>query len=372
MSGAEIQTNGVRAKPDPEWVAHVDACDTSKQAPGALDALVHRIPYDDLFADEPDVVPVISAIGLAPGVISAIFGAGFVGKTLIAMSVGLSIASGRPLWGLFSVVRGRWLHLDYEQGRRHTKRRIVRLMRGMGLDREEMRGWFDVAIFPRLNLTLTDAENLFAELFRGYAIVTIDALRGVIPGIKENDAEVRDFLDMLSRAGERARTVVLFLHHAGKPDPNSKRARRDMGRGSSAIFDACACVFVATAEKGEPGILVSHEKDRELGRTIDDFGLRIEDVEIDGDPKGGLRIVHLDQEQRSATTTSSKTCDKFDALKSAILAVVRENTELASLNAICARVSGGAKGTKLEAIRELLDAGELLQPAGEGSAFRVR
>jgi hypothetical protein len=58
-----------------------------------------------------------------------------------------------------------------------------------------------------------------------------------------------------------------------------------------------------TAKKEEPAH-VSHEKDRELGSTVADFGLRIEDVPTDdGNPKGGLRVVHLDREPLRPSST---------------------------------------------------------------------
>jgi len=261
-----------------------------------LEALVPLLSYDEIFAPEPEAKLVVPALGLGPGPVNGFLGSGYSGKTIVALSWGLSVASGRPLFDVYHVQRARWLHLDHEQGRRHTKRRLVRLMAGMGLDREAMRGTFDVSIYPRLNLTTPGAEATYTDLFAGYGFITIDAFRGVIPGVDENKSEVRDYLDLLGRAAERSRSSVLILHHTGKPPLNGPKDRRHIGRGSSSIYDAMQSVFVATADRGEP-IRVSHEKDRELGRTLSDFGLQIVDVEVNGDPKGGLRVDHLEPEQ---------------------------------------------------------------------------
>src|SRR5690606_8543983 len=80
-----------------------------------------------------------------------------------------------------------------------------------------------------------------------------------------------------------------------------KKARKEMGRGSSAIYDECQAVFVVTGDKDEDK-RVTHEKDRELGELVPEFGLRIEDVAAGADPgeedvsleeydpKAGLRV----------------------------------------------------------------------------------
>lgn len=346
---AAPQMNGRTPEPSSEWLAHVDGR-------GSRPSVVF-LPYDEIFAPEPEARVVVPGLGLAAGPVSALFAAGFVGKTLIALAAGLAISSGRPLWGVFRVERGRWLHLDYEQGRRHTKRRVVRLMAGMKLDREEMRGRFELAIYPRLNLTTTNAEEHFAKLFEGFSFVTIDALRGIIPGVDENAAEVRDYIDALSRAAERAQATVLVLHHAGKAPINGGKARREMGRGSSAIFDACSSVFVATAEKGEP-ITMSHEKDRERGATLDDFGLRIVDVEVDGDPKGGLRVEHLEREQMSR----KRDIDTIGILVARVVEAVKANPG-ASTRVIRVHCKG-ARATEVDAALEEAERRKLVTNLG--------
>ena len=74
-------------------------------------------------------------------------------------------------------------------------------------------------------------------------------------------------------------------------------------RGSSAIFDACASVFILTGATNEP-TRVEHEKDRHTGRTVDGFYFRVDDTEVDGVPKAGLQLVHLEREQIEKSGTS--------------------------------------------------------------------
>lgn len=332
----------------------------------ALAEMVPFVPYDDLFAPEPDAKVSVPSLGLAAGPVNGLVGQGYVGKTIVAISMGLAVASGKRVWGVHDVQQGRWLYPDYEQGIRHTKSRVVRVMNGMGLDKDEMRGRFEVAVYPKLNLLHDNAEEYFARLLDGFAIATIDAFRGLVPGVDENATQTRDYIDRLGRAAEKTGCTVVLLHHAGKTPVQGSRPRKEMARGASGIFDAMQSMFVLTGEKGDP-IHVSHEKDRELGHTVDDFGLRIVDVAREGDPKWGLRVEHLEKEQlRSA----KKVGDALAPLKAEILALVRTTPGLKSKNSICLRVKGD-KGRKLGAIGELIEEGQLLQLGGEKGEFRV-
>jgi hypothetical protein len=330
--------------------------------------LVQFLDHDDLFAPEPKTKAVVADLGMTPGPPIGFFGESFTGKTIVAKSGGMSVALGRDLWGLYPVRQGLWVHMDYEQGRRRTKTIVQRLAAGFGVSKDELRGKMRVAIYPALNLTTAGAADHFARAFDGAAIATLDPLKGLTPGVDENSSQMRDYMGALSLASEKTGAAVVLIHNAGKPD--EARARKHAGRGSSAIFDVCAAVFVMTARKGEP-IYVTHEKDRELGLQVADFGLRIEDVTTDdGNPKGGLRVVHLDREQLKPPTAGGKPASEFESLKDAILEVVRQHQDLKSGNAIEARVKG-SRTKVLQAVRELLAEGRLAQPGGEGSPFRV-
>jgi hypothetical protein len=331
----------------------------------ALAALVPFLSFEDLFAPEPDAKLIVPALGLAPGPPSGLWGQGYVGKTIVAFSTGLSIATGRDLWGLFGVKKGRWLHLDHEQGRRHTKKRIQRLVAAMGIDPDELRGQMEVSVYPRLNLTTDGAEDLYKRLFAGFDFVTIDALKGVTPGVDENASAVREYIDKLGRASEASSAHVQLIHHAGKTPMQGTRIRKEAGRGSSAIFDAHGTVLVLTASKGEP-IHVTHEKDRELGFTLPDFGLRIEDVELDGNPKGGLRVVHLEKEQLSPNQQGRS----LDDLVRRVLEVLKTHPD--STKRI---VRAECKGTRASDVDAALDEAErkgLATNAGTASKQKWR
>ena len=333
--------------------------------------LVQFIDHDDLFAPEPKANLLVSDLGIAPGPPTGFFGQSYVGKTIVQMSGGMAVALGRDFWGLYRVRGGLWVHFDYEQGRRRSKTLVQRLAAGFGVTKEDLRGKLRVTVYPPLNLTSAGAVDHYAHAFDGAAVVTLDALKGLTPGVDENSSQMRDHMAVLRLASEKTGATVLLNHNSGKTPADGKRPRKEAGRGSSAIFDECAAGFVMTADKGDPA-LVSHEKDRELGLLVADFGLRIEDVVTDdGNPKGGLRVVHLDREQvKPIAPAKPEGVAKFDAIKKGILDVVRATPTLCSGNDIAARVTG-TRGLVLQAIRELLRDGQLVQSEGEGGAFRV-
>lgn len=274
----------------------------SKSEPEPL--RIEFLDHDELYAPDPPADLLVPGLGICAGPCTGYFGQSFVGKSICTMALGLAVSLGLDLWGKWPVRRGPWVHLDYEQGRRRTKKIVQRLTAGLGLTLEDTRGHLRAAIYPPVNLTTKDAVDHYARAFDGCAVATLDALRGLTPGIDENSSEIRDYMGVLRLASEKTGCVPLLNHNAGKPPPVGQRARKHEGRGSSGIFDECQTVLVATGSKGEPS-LVTHEKDRELGRTVEDFFLRIFDVEVDGDPMGGIGV--LVYEAQAAPTASKAT-----------------------------------------------------------------
>lgn len=317
---------------------------------------VEFLTFEDIFTPEPQAKLIVPHLGIAPGPANGVVGESHVGKSLVALSLGLSVASGKDLWGVYSVQHGRWLHLDHEQGKRHSKRYITRLMRGMGIDKEDIRGRFEIAVYPRLNLTTKNAEDVYTRLFTGFDLVTLDALRGLIPGVDENSSLVRDNIDILGRASEKTGCAVILIHHAGKPSLGKQR--KHSARGSSGIRDSFQSEFILTGNKGEP-IHVSHEKTRELGTPVDDFHLRIVNATNADDPNWGVRVEYVAREELTPKE------DPLAALKGSIIKVVRGSRfELKTKNSIVERVSGGSKGKRILAFDELVQNGKIVDVGG--------
>ncbi len=254
--------------------------------------IIEHVGADAIFAPLPPVPWLCEGLRLAPGGVACLAGYGFSGKTVVAQSLALSVATGRDVFGTYRCKRGRVLHLDYEQGHR-------RLARGMGVTLADIEDRLRVAVFPTTYLDSSHAPDIFARTLDGFDLVIVDSQRAAAPTVDENSSEVRRVIDLLGRAGDKTGTLPAFLHHARKPSEGQQGGAKAAIRGSSAIYDACASVFMLTADKGEPP-RVSHEKDRFYGVLLADFGIRFVDVEVGGDPRAGFRVVHLDREQLDA------------------------------------------------------------------------
>ena len=199
-------------------------------------------------------------------------GYGYSKKTLAAQSIEVSCAAGCSVFGVYRAETCRVLHLDYEQGRRLTFERYQRLARAAGVDGRSLGDRLRVAVFPSLYLDSLGAEDVFARVFEGYGLVVIDSLRASAPSADENSSDVRRLIDILNRASDKTGATPILLHHARKPNDQTKGGARMSIRGSSAIFDAVQSMFVFEGEKGQPTV-VHHEKERLTGVELPDFDL---------------------------------------------------------------------------------------------------
>ncbi len=314
----------------------------------------------------------VEALGLAPGPPVIAAGYGYSRKTLAWQAAAVSVAAGASLWGVWRVRRGRALHLDYEQGRRLTQERYQRLARGLGIELADLpEDALSVACLPAMHLDARGAELALSRACEGMALVLVDSYRAACPGTDENSSEARAPLDVLARVSERTGACIVVVHHAKKPQQNQNESAKYSLRGSSSIFDACSGVFVFDGEKGKP-TKVSHEKERNRGTCVVDFGLDAVDVpEPHGrDPKWGLRVVHLDPAEMAAGR-SAKTPEGvgrlyaggIEAIKQRIVSSIRSAGKLSKRK--LRYVVFGRTTSIDQAIAELLDE-KLIHVDGSG------
>jgi hypothetical protein len=315
----------------------------------ALDFLSSRLPLlQSLTAPTPKTIPFTDASGvfeplgpipwlcegvrLAPGGVAMWAGYGFSGKTIAAQDLALSVMSRQPWLGIYPVRQGRVLHLDFEQGSRITRERYQRLARDRGINQADLADRMCVSIMPKLYLDTDDAEDMLTASCEGFALVIIDSLKAACPDTEENASSVRKPLDMLARVSERTGAVMLVIDHSRKPKQDETGASigaKYSIRGNSAKYDALTTAFIFSGEKGKPS-KVEHEKCRHVGATITTFGFRVVDVEIDGDPRGGVRLEHLEAHELDAVDQGQAASDeaaKVKVVHTKILAFLGANPE---------------------------------------------
>ena len=233
---------------------------------------------EEIFATLPDIPWLVPALGIAPGAPTMFVGSGWSGKSLIAQTIAIAVASGTTLWNQFTTKQGRVLHLDYEQGNRLTRSRYQKICHGKGLTKDDLGGRLEAFILPPFSLSSSSRESILTRAGEDRDLVIIDSLRASTPGLDENLSEMREPLDAAGRASEKTGCTFLFIHHRNKL---SDEADSITGiRGSSAIFEGNDCVFIMKQRKSrEDPIVIINKKSRALGLELDPFNLYFDDVD---------------------------------------------------------------------------------------------
>ncbi len=316
---------------------------------------------DELFAPQTDAAYLVKDLGIAPGAPTFLVGQGGVGKTMAAMALGISIVTGQPIWGTnWKPSRtGKVAHLDYEMGARLDALRLQRMALGMGVSVDELRGKWRTAAFPPIKLTNKRALDFLCYAFDGLALAILDSARAMMPGVEENSSQVRDYLDLCAVASEKTGCVPLIIHHAGKTDIRGTKARKEMGRGSSAFFDAASSYFVMTGEKASP-FLLTHDKNREQGTYQPDTTLQIKDL-----PNGGLIVCPA-----AAGVVASPGAASLTILKESVLSVLRQSPDEGMSGAAVAKHLRIRPSDVKVAFEELMRDGKIVHNGVAGSKGR--
>lgn len=192
-------------------------------------------------AEYPKISFLCKRLGLAVGPPALLIGISQSGKTFLAQSLGLCVATGRPFLGTLEVVKGPVVHIDYEQGQELSRIRYHRLMKGMGLALGDLADG-DLDLYREVKkLDEPGAEEELRDKLKGKALCIIDSLRASISGDKdENSSGIRETIDMLGSVSESTGCTIVILHHQGK---GNQRDDRFLGRGSSAIFEAAGAAY---------------------------------------------------------------------------------------------------------------------------------
>jgi hypothetical protein len=300
----------------------------------------------------------IRALDIGVGRPALLVGPGYSGKSILALDIAVSMMLGERVLGQWSASQGPVAWLDYETGSELARERFRRVCAARG------HAWSDVAphlrlsSLPGLYLNTPGVEAHLRRLAAGCVLLVVDSVRRALPGSDENDSSTTVYLDQLTRVSLATGCAVLVIHHASTKPAREGASARAAPRGSSAFFDAAGCVLVLSGEKGDP-VRAEHVKAPTTGKTVDDFFFLVEDVTIDGDPRGGLAVRYRTAEQ--ARPMKAPTA-KYRATVAQVLAAIRAEN-LDTKNAVFTRV-GGNRSNVLEAVRELERDGRITHVGG--------
>ena len=268
--------------------------DWDEPKPAGIIDEVEAIPEEwvggeELACDLPEETYFVKELGLVSGsgAPHIVAGYGFSGKTMALQSLVLSLVAGRGVWECLSYRQSRAVHVDFEQGRRLTQRRYKRLAKGMGVSLAALERNIRLITMPPISLR-KEFRDKWKSIMTGMDLLVIDSFRAATGGLDENSSEAREPLDMLGSISEETGCRAIVIHHNRKTVEGQASGAQSL-RGSGAIFDACDCVLVLSAAKGEP-IKLECVKARSHGEQCEDSAIVISDVPNGDDPKWGLRV----------------------------------------------------------------------------------
>lgn len=318
-------------------------------------------------AEPPAPVPwLCKQLHLAPGRPVSLSGYAGTGKTNVAAALALGVAAGLPtVLGLRLDRHGDVLLVDHECGSRSTHRRLYRLAIGLRVDLREVGERLQWVSYPKLTLVQEGAEELLLEVCQGKALVVIDSLKRLLPGVDENDARVADHLAILARVSEATGCTFVLLQHEGKPGADGAREARFRGRGSSAIQGEWSSHWSISVQGEGAGrhLLLEHGKS-EHGQLLKPMRLRFVDVgrTLDDGQAEGLRLEAVGDEGADGRPLEQGTAVPAGALVS----IQRQMVDY--LRAVGEVTYGdllkGARGkteSKTRAVRDLVEGGQVVK-----------
>jgi len=173
---------------------------------------------------------------LVDGCVTMLAGREGQGKSMLALALAAAIGDGATVAGI-ECGHGRTLIADAENGEPEAWRRVYGLgVRPGTLLYVEANGF-------NLRDDFDELEALIAE--HEPAVVVLDSLRALAPGLDENDSQhVEAALRPVVRLAQRTGKAILILHHAGKSGVEY--------RGSTAIGAAVELGFTLSRHEDDP------------------------------------------------------------------------------------------------------------------------
>ena len=273
-------------------------------------------PASELWAPLPPLRYVAEPV-IPRATIAEIVAYGASGKTWLSVDLACAVAAGRPWLGRWACPVGRVAILDWENGDRELRRRL------MAVSPDALEG-VDACTLPTIAMTDAAFGAAILGVATGRDLVIVDTFRAATGGADENDSGIRVPLDVLRRVADATGCAFAVLLHARKNGPagGGQSDPREAGRGSSALFDAADVVLHVSAEDG---LLTLRQTKSRLGRAVEPVTVEIRDT-----ADGRVEVVATDaiaaEQDRAQRAT--------DELTDAVLAVVRANPG-ASTQTVC-------------------------------------
>jgi hypothetical protein len=263
-----------------------DAPDVS-DAPDAPSRLTgHWVPETlaDAYADNTPIEFLIEGLLPVPS-LSIVYGGPGSLKSMLLADLAVCVAAGKvwlePLPGdalggvSFVTKQAPVLWLDFDNGKKRTRRRMAALGRGHEQPPDASLHYISMAI-PWLDASddsmMREVQKFVAD--GHYKLVIIDNLGLVNGGVEENSSEMSVVMSKLRSLSEAAECAVIVIHHQRKnstngSDPGTRKG--DTLRGHSTIEASLDMALLIERKGREDAILAVPTKTRDFHR-FDFFG----------------------------------------------------------------------------------------------------
>jgi AAA domain-containing protein len=324
--------------------------------------------FRQLWVDSlPDERWICRELEIGPGRPCGLWGFGSSGKTMYAMVLCLSVASGRLAFDHFDVQHGTASYVSHEMGSHACIERLRRLANGMLLEPSDLVR-FKLSTYPDVMLNSKDAESVYSREFEHVNFAVLDSLRAALPGVDENKSEMAQYLELLARVSEKVGTTFLVLHHTSKDDVKSatdgtRRDKRLSGRGSSVIYDKSNSIWLLEGSGKKPRILTqirNHDDGDGVSGTysIELVYPAVPNPAFDSNRKP-LRLQVIERQKIPEVSP-------MERIRGEIMAIVLK-TPAISTNSITSRVTG-RDAQKRTALKELENEGKIVRRSGPREA----
>ena len=223
-STADAGTDGDEGCKLPAWTA-IQSTDPPKRSPALIDGVVRR------------------------GHVMLLAGKAKSGKSWAAISLCVSIATGRESWlGLPLKSSGACLYIDPELDARSLDNRFRSVCNALEVDTQQADKM--ICKWPLRGVANASMDAIIGDLQKRctigqFALVVVDSCSCFIAGDENAAGEVRRFFAKVLQIASVTGATVLLVHHFGK-SPAGDREAADRARGSSVWTDAPDAVLTLT------------------------------------------------------------------------------------------------------------------------------
>jgi len=225
-----------------------------------------------------------------------LFGDPRTGKTWLVLSLGASIALGRPFLGRFPTKQGRVIAFFEEGARGSFRDRAKQIRRVMGFDSQDLEDCLHIS--PPCGVRFDDpksVERIIKTLDdRGgdWDLVVFDPLFQFHDLDPNSNRDMKAVVNVLKRVQMRYDCTVLCVHHPSKSNASGRRDGAGM-LGASVLWQNASTIHVRSC-KSEPTLIVSEVScDPKDNAQVEPFTVRYEFAKSPDSGDGGLTGIRL-------------------------------------------------------------------------------